>query len=125
LTIRVLLVDDTDHVREMLAEMLRLDGFEIAGEASSGHDAIDLARANQPDVIVMDLKMPGMDGITATSEIREFATTTPIILYTAYLDEQIEQRAEAAGVTACIGKIEGIDSLEREISTLCLDLFET
>lgn len=124
MTVRVLIVDDTDHVRVMLAEMLRLDGFEIAGEASSGHDAIDMARATPPDVIVMDLKMPGMDGITATSEIRQFAPTVPVILYTAYLDDQIEQRAAAAGVTACIGKIEGIDSLEREISTLCLDLFE-
>lgn len=124
MTIRVLLVDDTDHVREMLAEMLRLDGFEIAGEAASGHAAIDAVRLSTPDVIVMDLKMPGMDGITATAEIREFAPTVPIILYTAYLDDEIEGRAKTAGVTACIGKIEGIDSLEREIATLCLDLFE-
>lgn len=124
MTVRVLLVDDTDHVREMLAEMLRLDGFEIAGEAASGHAAIDHVRTATPDVVVMDLKMPGMDGITATAEIREFAPTVPVILYTAYLDDEIELRAKEAGVTVCIGKIEGIDSLEREISTLCLDMFE-
>ena len=121
--IRVLIVDDTDHVRDMLAEMLRLDGFEIAGEAASGHVAIELARSAAPDVIVMDLKMPGLDGISATAEIRTFAPTIPVILYTAYLDHEIETRAKNAGVTLCIGKIEGIDSLEREISALCMDLF--
>lgn len=125
MTVRVLLVDDTDHVRKMLAEMLTLDGFEIAGQASSGQEAIDAARASLPDIIVMDLKMPGMDGITATEQIRAISATIPIILYTAYLDDEIETRAREAGVTACIGKIEGVDSLEREISALCMDLTDS
>jgi DNA-binding NarL/FixJ family response regulator len=122
--IRVLIVDDTDHVREMLGQMLALDGFNVVGKASSGADAVRLLDAVESDIVVMDLKMPLMDGITATKVIRQKLPTTPIVLYTAYLDTDIEERAKAAGVTACIGKVEGITSLEREISALCLELVE-
>jgi response regulator NasT len=120
----VLIVDDTDHVREMLAQMLSLDGFEVMGKAPGGQEAIDLVRAEVPDVVVMDYKMPLMDGITATRALRALAPTLPVILYTAYLDDEIEAQARAAGVSACIGKVEGMASLEREISTLCLELVD-
>ena len=63
---RVLIVDDTEHVREMLEAMLELDGFDVVGAAASGEDAIPLAVEKQPDVIVMDYKMPGMDGLAAS-----------------------------------------------------------
>ncbi len=56
--------------------------------------------------------------------MREDHPTLPIVLYTAYLDDAISERAREAGVTACIGKVEGIASLEREISALCLELVE-
>lgn len=124
MAVRVLLVDDTDHVREMLAQMLVLDGFEVAGAASSGSEAIEMVRTIAPDIVIMDYKMPEMDGLTATRALREISATMPIILYTAYLDATIEREAEEAGVTACIGKIEGIASLEREISALCLELVD-
>lgn len=120
--IRVLVVDDTDHVREMLAQMLVLDGFEVAGKAAGGDEAIALVSLAAPDIVIMDYKMPKMDGITATKAIRRLAPTLPVILYTAYLDEALEQRAREAGISACIGKVEGITSLEREISALCLEL---
>lgn len=124
MSVRVLLVDDTDHVREMLAQMLTLDGFDVAGRASSGVEAIELARTCAPDIVIMDYKMPLMDGITATRAIRSEAPTLPVILYTAYLDEDIESRAKEAGVSACIGKVEGLNTLEHEISALCLELVE-
>ena len=122
--IRVLIVDDTDHVRDMLVHMLTLDGFHVVGQAASGPQALTLIDAVEPDIVIMDLKMPVMDGITATQRMRETLPTIPIVLYTAYLDDAISARAEAAGVTACIGKVEGIASLEREISALCLELVE-
>jgi CheY-like chemotaxis protein len=122
--IRVLIVDDTDHVREMLAHMLALDGFDVVGAAAGGAEAIGLLDESRPDIVIMDMKMPIMDGITATGIIREQHATMPVILYTAYLDENISDRAREAGVTACIGKVEGIGSLEREISALCLELVE-
>ena len=122
--IRVLIVDDTDHVREMLTQMLTLDGFDVVGSASGGEQAVEIARGADPDIVVMDYKMPVVDGITATRMIREQKPTMPVILYTAYLDSQIESEARAAGVAACIGKVEGLTSLEREITALCLELLD-
>lgn len=64
--VRVAVVDDTDHVREMLVSMLSLDGFEVVGEGSRGEDAIRLASELRPDVLILDYAMPGMDGLAAT-----------------------------------------------------------
>lgn len=122
MAVRVLIVDDTDHVREMLAQMLVLDGFEVAGKAAGGREAAGIVALAAPDIVIMDYKMPGMDGITATKALHEIAPEVPVILYTAYLDDEIERRARDAGVSACIGKVEGLASLEREISALCLEL---
>jgi len=122
--IRVLIVDDTDHVRNMLSHMLTLDGFDVVGATGGASEAIGALGQAAPDIVIMDLKMPIMDGIAATRVIRQDHPTLPIVLYTAYLDDAIAERAREAGVTACIGKVEGIASLEREISALCLELVE-
>src|SRR6266567_9162966 len=94
--IRVLIVDDTDHVREMLAQMLKLDGFSVVGTAAGATEAIDSLGLTQPDIVIMDLKMPIVDGIAATKLIREEHQTLPIVLYTAYLDDAIAERAHDA-----------------------------
>lgn len=119
---KVLVVDDTDHVRNMLVDMLELDGFDVVGEAGSGQEAIEVAPGADPDVIVMDYKMPGVDGLTAARSIREGRPSQAIILYTAYLDAELEAEAKAAGVAMCIGKVEGLNELERHIAELCRDL---
>lgn len=67
---KVLVVDDTDHVRNMLVDMLELDGFTVVGQAASGADAVAMVDDANPDVIVMDYKMPGMDGLSAARAIR-------------------------------------------------------
>jgi CheY-like chemotaxis protein len=120
--VKVLVVDDTDHVRQMLVDMLELDGFEVVGEAASGADGVTVAGSSEPDVIVMDYKMPGMDGLTAARAIREARPNQAIILYTAYLDADLEAAARAAGIALCIGKVEGLNQLERHISELCRDM---
>lgn len=122
MSVRVLIVDDTDHVREMLASMLELDGFQVVGKASSGREAVALVHDADPHVVVMDYKMPGQDGLTTTRQIRTVAPETPVILYTAYLDEMLERQARDAGVSVCVGKVEGLETLEREISALTLDV---
>lgn len=119
--VRVMVVDDTDHVRNMLVDMLELDGFDVVGQAASGEDAVGLAEKAAPDVIVMDYKMPGMDGLSAARAIRDTRTSQAIILYTAYLDPTIEAEAKEAGVALCIGKVEGLNQLERHITELCRD----
>jgi two-component system response regulator AlgR len=122
--VKVLVVDDTDHVRNMLVDMLELDGFDVVGDAASGSDGVAMADRSEPDVIVMDYKMPGMDGLTAARAIRESRPSQAIILYTAYLDSALEAEARAAGVALCIGKVEGLNQLERHITELCRDLGE-
>ena len=122
MTVRVLVVDDTDHVRTMLVDMLQLDGFEVCGEAASGNEATGAAARLDPEVIVKDYKMPGMDGLEASRAIREQRPDQPIILYTAYLDPALEEEARQAGVAICIGKVEGLGRLERHITELARDL---
>lgn len=117
-----MVVDDTDHVRTMLADMLDLDGFDVVARAATGDEAVRLATEADPDVVVMDLKMPGVDGLEATRRIKETRPDQPVILYTAYLDPVIEAEAAAAGVTLCLGKIDGLHELERHISRLMLGL---
>jgi NarL family two-component system response regulator LiaR len=119
--VKVMVVDDTDHVRGMLVDMLELDGFDVVGQASSGREAIELAEEAAPDVIIMDYKMPGMDGLTAARAIREKAPDQSIILYTAYLDPQLEVQAREAGIAMTVGKVEGLNQLERHITELCRD----
>ncbi|MEP7055713.1 MAG: response regulator [Actinomycetota bacterium] len=121
MTVRVLVVDDTDHVRRMLVEMLKLDGFEVVGAAVDGADAVAKATEYEPDVIVMDLRMPLVDGIEATRQIKATRPHQVVILYTAYLDRAIEDEALDAGVTVCLGKIEGLHQLERELSRLMME----
>jgi DNA-binding NarL/FixJ family response regulator len=123
--VKVFVVDDTDHVRNMLVEMLQLDGFEVVGHASSGAQAIDETSKSNPDVVVMDYKMPGMNGLATAKAIRAARPDQSIILYTAYLDPVLETQARDAGVAMCVGKVAGLRDLERNISELCRDLGRT
>jgi DNA-binding NarL/FixJ family response regulator len=121
--IRVFVIDDTDHVRHMLVQMLELSGFEIVGEAASGEEAVATLAKADPQVVVVDYKMPGLDGIETAREIRAHRPDQAIILYTAYLDDTLQKEAAAAGVSLCVGKIEGLTTLERDIRRLAGDLF--
>lgn len=121
--IRVMVVDDTAHVLRMLSAMLSLDGFDVVGEAAGGAAAIDAIDEADPDVVVMDYRMPLMDGLTAARHIRERRPGQIVVLYTAFIDEEIERRANEVGISLCVGKVEGLASLEREISRLCAALF--
>ncbi|MDQ6910956.1 MAG: response regulator [Actinomycetota bacterium] len=117
--IRVMIVEDTDHVRRMLTSMLSLDGFEIVAEAATGQQAVSSVASANPDVIVIDYKMPAMDGLAVARQVRERRPQQVVILYTAYVDATIEHEAAEAGVSLCVDKMEGLASLEREITRLC------
>src|ERR1044071_4274429 len=96
--IRVMVVDDTDHVRRMLTSMLSLDGFEEVGNAADGPQAIENVEQADPDVVVVDYKMPGMDGLATARGIRAARPDQVMILYTAYIDDKLEKAAAEAGI---------------------------
>ncbi len=94
--IKVLIVDDHQVVREGLRRIVQLDNeVEVVGEAGNGEEAITKAVALSPDVIIMDLKMPGMDGIMATREIKQRLPKTSILVLTLYAEDFIRQAIEA------------------------------
>jgi len=122
---KVVVIDDTPHVRAMLVEMLGIDGFTVVGQGGSGAEAILVADQRDPDVIIIDYQMPGIDGLEASRRIRARRPDQSIILYTAYLDHELELRAAEAGVAACVGKVEGLNQLERRILELTRAIHRT
>ncbi len=113
--IKVLLVDDHHVVREGLRRILELDNeIEVVGEAQSGEEAITKANSLSPDVIVMDLKMSGMDGITATREITQKMPQTNVVMLTLYAEDFIKQAIEA-GVSGYLLKDSDCGQITRAI----------
>ncbi|HXH61687.1 MAG TPA: response regulator [Fimbriimonadaceae bacterium] len=94
---RVLIADDDPIIRLDLRQMLETLGYDVVAEAENGQAAIALARENAPDVCVLDVKMPVMDGIDAAQKLTE-DQIAPAILLTAYSDQELVDRAKNSGV---------------------------
>ena len=122
MAIDVVVVEDTKHVLDMLVSLLTLDGFNIVGQGTSGPQAIELAAQHRSAVMVIDHAMAGMTGLEASRRILEQAPDQNIILYTAYVDKALKQQAAEVGVALCVGKAEGLQTLERAICELTLQL---
>ena len=101
--IKVLIADDEPIIRLDLRQMLESLGYEVVGEAGNGKEAVELAREHKPDVCILDVKMPVMDGIEAVDIITD-ENIAPTILLTAYSDKVLIDRAKAAGVFAYLVK---------------------
>lgn len=104
-TIRVLLADDHVVVREGLRSFLELqDGFEVVGEAADGEEAIRLAGTQRPDVVLMDLVMPRLDGVSAMRELRQRHPTIAVVVLTSYFDDDRLLPAIQAGAAGYLLK---------------------
>lgn len=114
--IRIVLVDDHAVVRSGLgAFMLAHDDLELVGEASSGERAIALCQQTQPDVVLMDLMMPGMDGAMATRHIREKCPKTQVIALTSFKEKELVEGALQAGAIGYLLKDISADELANAI----------
>ena len=131
---RVLVAEDEALIRLDLVELLKDEGFDVIGQAADGEEAVEMARDLQPDLVVMDVKMPKMDGITAAEIIAE-ERIAPIVMLTAFNQRDLVERARDAGAMAyvvkpfdasdlipsieiAIGRFAEIKAIEDELATL-------
>ena len=114
--IRVMIVDDHDMVRRGLATFLRVKtDLELVGEASNGQEALQVCEQAQPDVILMDLLMPEMDGPTATRAIRERCPQVQVIALTSFQEKELVREALQAGAISYLLKNVSVDELAEAI----------
>jgi len=115
----VVLADDHPMVREGVRRLLEKEHFEIVGEASDGLDAVALTERLRPDVVVLDLAMPNLNGIGAVREITKSTPRTKIILLTMYTEEHHILEALRAGVKGCVSKTQAPEHLLQAIREVC------
>lgn len=115
---RILVVDDSDAVRDVIRTFLQNSGLEVCGEASDGLDAIEKAKKLRPDLIVLDLSMPGMNGVEAAETLAELMPQVPIVVLTMYGDLLGEAMAAGIGVKAVVGKADGMLKLVHCVKSL-------
>ncbi len=103
-TPRVMIVDDEDALRSVLRRLLQRQGMDVCAEAGDGLEAVDVATTVRPDIILMDLRMPNLDGLAATKEIKALVPGVCVIMTTAYSDQAFRDEAKAVGVSAYLVK---------------------
>jgi DNA-binding NarL/FixJ family response regulator len=103
--LRVIVAEDDDQLAELIASLLNEDPrFEVVGRARTGDEAVDLAGEHRPDIVLMDLSMPGCDGVEATRMIRELNADQHVVIYTGSADYDDVGRAEEAGAAGFLHK---------------------
>jgi DNA-binding NarL/FixJ family response regulator len=131
--IRILLADDHDIMRRGLRDILNTyEGWEVCGEASNGRDAVRMAEELKPDVVVLDLSMPELNGIEACRVIKKTLPNTEVLIYTLHETEQLIRKALTAGARGFVLKsdaevklVEAIDALSRHKPFLNFKASET
>jgi len=115
--VNVILADDYPLIRTILKEFFKLNypEFKVIGEALNGQEAVELARRLSPDIVIMDIKMPVMDGIKATELIKAHNPDIDVICYTGYRHDLLEQKAIQAGASAFFLKPFDLQVIARKI----------
>lgn len=121
MTGKILIVDDQKGVRRLLEELFKREGWEVRS-AGDGLEAIDRVEEQLPDLILMDVKMPNMNGLEATHEIMQRNPSIPIIMMTAYGEIEVVKQALDAGVKKCISKPFDIILLRDMVNQLMIEV---
>lgn len=117
--IRVMIVDDLAQVRQGLRTVLELaEDLEIVGEAANGLEAVQLAEKLKPDIVLMDLEMPVMDGFEATRQIKDRHLARGVVVLTIHGHSSARERAARAGVDAFIEKVAAVGTLTATIQNV-------
>lgn len=110
--VKVLIVDDQEAFRSAARLVVELtDGFDVAGEAATGEDGISLADSLRPDLVLMDINMPGIDGLEATRRITQAHPGMKVVVFSTYEANEYESRALDAGAIAFVPKADFEPSL--------------
>ena len=100
---KILVIDDEQSIRDLLDTLLRRKGYDVV-LAESGQKGLEIFRRERPDVLVLDLKMPGMDGLTVLQQVHSLNPTQPVIMLTGAGTPEAERQARALGVTEYVEK---------------------
>ena len=115
----ILIVDDSPLVRRCLRDLLEQESdWTVCGEAENGQDGIDKALQLHPDLILLDLVMPELNGVEAARELKQLMPATPLMMFTTYTDSHLTREALAVGVTAIAAKSDGAKALVSDIRQL-------
>lgn len=123
--VRVLVVDDQRLMRDGIASLLSIqDGIEVVGDAADGQEAVERALVLTPDVILMDVRMPVMDGVTATVQMRRALPTCQVIMLTTFDDEEYIVKALAAGASGYLLKDIPVEDLAQAIQLVQRGIYQ-
>ena len=115
----ILIVDDNAVIRRSLRHILEaISDWRVTGEAVDGKDGIEKAKELHPDLIVLDMAMPGMNGLEAARRLNQIMPEVPLLMYSAFADRFMEQEAFAVGVKAVISKASSMETLVSQARAL-------
>ena len=115
----VLIVDDNAHIRQALGDLFKREAdFEVSGEAPNGKEAIAKAQELRPDLIVLDLSIPVMNGLDAARELKRLMPKVPLVMYSSFGDRFVEQQARLIGISDVVSKSESPGILVGKVRTL-------
>ena len=119
MAVRVLLADDHEIVRQGLRILLEREGFQVVGEASNGHEAVKLCEANHPEVAILDLSMPILNGVDAAREIMKANPRTKVVLLTMHTEDHLILESLRAGVIGYVLKTRAASELVQALRAVC------
>lgn len=115
---KVLIADDHEVIRTGVRLLLDTDGFEVVAEATNGQIAIDLTAEHSPDIVIMDVDMPQLDGIEATRRLKEAHPEARVLILSAESRETLTEEVQAAGAAGLVDKYSCVEELPRALGAL-------